>query len=178
MKLVVGLGNIGKKYEYTRHNIGFLCVDTLVQRFGFEPFRSEKKFFGQISRGQIGHQKIIALKPETYMNFSGKSIQALRKYYKISIDDIWIFSDDVDMMFGKVRFRAKGQSGGHNGLKSIIQVLGNDGFSRVKVGIGNTHFSHIPTDRFVLGKFETEEKKQISEIINLALQKFLTHCSC
>lgn len=178
MKLIVGLGNIGEKYERTRHNVGFFCVDFLAQKFGFEPFKSDKKFFGQISRGQIGNEKVVLLKPETYMNLSGKAIQALCHYYKIALNDVWIFFDDVDIEFGQIRFREKGSSGGHNGIKSIIQSLGSDEFPRIKIGIRNTHFERIPTDQFVLGKFEAEEVKKIPEILDSAIQKFLTHCAC
>lgn len=175
MKLLVGLGNIGAKYEKTRHNIGFEVIDALAEKYGLDPWKSEKKFFGSIRRGQIGREKILFLKPETYMNLSGKAVSAVTSFYKLRPSDMWVFFDDVDLEFGTIRFREKGSSGGHNGIKSLIQGIGSDQFPRIKIGIANSDREKIPTDRFVLQKFSSEEKKQLPVIIDETIQKFLIH---
>lgn len=175
MKLLVGLGNIGTPYENTRHNFGFLYIDALFKKFNFDSFQNEKKFFGQIARGQIKNEKVILLKPETYMNLSGKAIVAVLGYYKLHPSDVWVFFDDVDLEFGQIRFREKGSSGGHNGIKSIISALGSEEFPRIKLGIKNQENPHISTSDFVLGKFTSEEKAIIPDILKEAMEKFLDH---
>lgn len=171
MKLIVGLGNFGKKYEKTRHNLGFMAVDVLA---GFPAWKFEKKFFGQVATGEVAGEKTIFLKPETYMNLSGKSVLAVAQFYKIPAKKVIIFSDDLDLPFGKFRWREKGSAGGHNGLKSIISVLGTQEFPRMKFGISNEMRAKMPTENFVLTKFSTEELKKIPQIITDGLVEFLT----
>ena len=178
MILIVGLGNIGKEYEKTRHNFGFLAVDQLASQYGFSVWKREKKFFGEICTGQIEGEKVILLKPDTYMNISGKAVQAIAHFYKIVLKNIWIWHDDVDLVFGKIRITQNGKSGGHNGIKSIINTLGSPEFFRLKFGIKNEFLEKMPTDRFVLGKFSTEESNQTKIIIEEGINKFLAHIQC
>ncbi len=171
MKLIVGLGNFGEKYNKTRHNLGFMVVNFLAKN---SAWKHEKKFFGQISTGEIAGEKTIFLKPETYMNLSGKAVLAVAQFYKIPVKKIYVFSDDLDFPFGKFRWREKGSAGGHNGLKDIISVLGTQEFSRMKFGISNEMREKMPTESFVLTKFSQEELDQIPQIIEQAIKEFLT----
>ncbi len=149
MKLIVGLGNIGKEYAHTRHNVGFDTIDILADALGVD-FKEEKKLKGLIAMvNNMGH-KAILLKPTTYMNLSGESVLACMKYYNLTIDDIIVISDDLDMSPGKVRYREVGSAGGHNGLKNIISLCGGDRFKRVKIGIDRD--KRIPVVDWVLGR--------------------------
>ena len=145
MKLLVGLGNIGNIYTKTKHNIGFMMMDFLVKNLDFPAFKEEKKFFGELSYAQLENEKIILLKPHTYMNLSGKSVSAVARFYKLDIKDIFVFFDDVDLPFGKIRFRKNGGSGGHNGIKSILESLGDNQFQRIKFGIQNDLYLKMDT---------------------------------
>jgi len=162
MKLIVWLGNPGKEYTTTRHNVGFLFVDFLRDKWGFEDWK-DSKFKGIISEWIIKWEKIILLKPTTFMNLSGESVSVIVNFYKIPLSDILILSDDIDMDFGKIRLREKGSSGGQNGLKSITEHLGTDGFSRVKIGIGRDGRYNVAD--WVLSKFSDEELKNLREKI-------------
>jgi PTH1 family peptidyl-tRNA hydrolase len=178
MKLLVGLGNYPAKYDRTRHNVGFLAVEQLAKKYECEPFKSDKKFFGQVSVGQVGNEKVILLKPETYMNLSGKSVQSVAHFYKIKPEDIVLFFDDVDLDFGTVRFRTEGSAGGHNGVKSVIESLGTKKFPRIKMGIANEDRVKIPTEAFVLQKFSAKEWSEVPAIINEGISKFLEKIPC
>lgn len=178
MQLIVGLGNIGREYENTRHNFGFLAVDQLAKEYGFGTWKEEKKFFGQICTGQIEGTKVLLLKPNTFMNISGKAARAAAHFYKIPSENIWIWHDDVDLSFGKIRIKRNGGSGGHNGIKSLITDLGTPEFPRLKLGIKNELLEKIPTDKFVLGKFSTEEQAETTNIIKEAILKFLAEVKC
>lgn len=134
MFLVVGLGNPGQAYEKNRHNIGFMAVDEIVRRHSFSPWRS--KFHGQLSDGVIQGQKIIALKPETYMNESGRSVQAAMAFYKIAPEDVIVFQDEIDLAPGKLRLKRGGGHAGHNGLRSIHAAVGPN-YARVRMGVGH-----------------------------------------
>lgn len=175
MKLIVGLGNKDQKYKNTRHNIGFEALDQVRRQFGFDDWKLEKKFFGKVVYGEMKNEKAILLKPETYMNESGKSIAAVARFYKIPIQDVWVFFDDVDLPFGTVRLRRKGQSGGHNGIKSIIQCLGSSEFPRIKIGISNALRERIDTADFVLAKFSKEEQDAQEKIIQEGIDLFLKY---
>ncbi|MCF7905969.1 aminoacyl-tRNA hydrolase [Candidatus Gracilibacteria bacterium] len=177
MKLIVGLGNPEMQYAQTRHNAGFLCLDAIAQKFEFPAFELEKKFFGETSYGHISHTKVILLKPHTWMNLSGKSVSALLHFYKIKTEDISIISDDADLDFGIIRFREKGSAGGHNGIRSIIKMLGTENFSRIKIGISTPLRKKIPTDNFVLQKFTEEEQAQLPKIFEHAIEKLIKHIS-
>ena len=134
MLLVVGLGNPGKGYAKNRHNIGFMAVDALVRRHNFSPWR--KKFQGEICEGVLNGEKVLALKPETYMNLSGQSVVEAARFYKVAVKDIVVLHDELDLEPGKVRTKVGGGHAGHNGLRSITQHMGAD-FRRVRLGIGH-----------------------------------------
>ena len=134
MRLLVGLGNPGSEFAKNRHNIGFMLVDAIVYHHSFAPFRS--KFHGQICEGTIAEQRILALKPTTFMNESGKAVQAAMTFYKLPIDDIIVFHDEMDLAVGKVRIKTGGGHAGHNGIRSIQSHIGA-GFKRVRLGVGH-----------------------------------------
>jgi PTH1 family peptidyl-tRNA hydrolase len=134
MKLFVGLGNPGRLHAGNRHNIGFMAVDAVAQQYKFPPFR--KRFQGQVSEASLGGAKVIVLKPETYMNESGRSVQEAAHFYKLTLDDIIVFHDELDLTAAKVRVKRGGGNAGHNGLRSITETIGND-YWRVRIGIGH-----------------------------------------
>ncbi len=178
MQLIVGLGNIGREYEKTRHNFGFLAVEELARQFRFTEWRDEKKFFGSICTGQIENEKVMLLKPNTLMNLSGKAVGAIAHFYKISTNDVWIWHDDVDLDFEKVRIKLRGGSGGHNGIKSITSSLGSPEYARLKFGLKSEMLSKMPTSNFVLGKFSKEEMEKMPIIIKDGVNKFLEQIKC
>lgn len=161
---IVGLGNIGAQYDQTRHNIGFDVLDAFVQYNNFPPFSHNKKFFASISSAVIDGQKIMCIKPSTFMNLSGDSVRAIMKYYNAKPHQFCIIYDDKDMDFGKLRYRLEGSAGGHNGIKSIIPVL-TKSFARIKIGVGNEKLQYMDTADFVLSRFSSDEKKQLPQII-------------
>lgn len=163
MKLIVGLGNPGKEYDKTRHNIGFRMIDKITSNLNIE-FNKEK-FDGKYCEKIINDEKYLFLKPQRYMNLSGTVIKQYVDYFKISIDDIVIICDDLDMEVGKIRLRAKGSSGGHNGLKDIEKNLGTSQYKRVKIGIANN--KNVDTKDYVLGKFSKEENNIINNCENI-----------
>jgi len=167
MKLIVGLGNIGKEYEGTRHNVGFSTVDILADKLGVQ-FQLETKFKGLIASLNKNGEKIIILKPTTYMNLSGEAVHAVMNFYKINIEDIVVICDDLDMEVGKLRFRTKGSAGGHNGLKNIILHTGTEKFDRIKIGISRDKY--IPVVDWVLGHFNEEDQEKM----NAAFEKAAT----
>ena len=179
MILIAGLGNPGKEYENTRHNAGFMVLDTLAQKLGAD--LSERKHRALCGKAVIGGQKVILLKPQTYMNSSGESIRAAADYYKVPPEDILVVYDDISLAPGQLRIRAKGSAGGHNGIKSIIAHLGTQEFPRVKVGIGEKP-PRMDLADYVLGHFSSGEKKimeeaakeaadAICEIVNVGIEQ-------
>lgn len=158
MKLIVGLGNPGKEYEKTRHNIGFEIVDIFAKEHNFPLFK--EKFKGLISEKTIAGEKVILLKPQTYMNLSGDSVVQVVNFYKIDVkNDMVVVFDDMDLPLGKLRIKINGSSGGHNGIKSIISHLGSD-FYRLKFGIGRAKEKNENIN-FVLGRFSKEDEETI-----------------
>jgi PTH1 family peptidyl-tRNA hydrolase len=170
---LVGLGNFPEKYHQTRHNFGFLFLDFLAKKHPFPAFKFEKKFSGEIARGEIKGQDIILLKPHTYMNLSGDSVQKLCRFFRIKTKNIWIFSDDLDLDFGIVRFRERGSHGGQKGLKDIFQKLDTQEIKRIKFGINNATREKIPTENFVLMKFSPEEQKKLDAILSEGERKLI-----
>ncbi len=160
MYLIVGLGNIGKEYENTRHNIGFQAIDYISEKYNIEINRI--KFKGIYGDGIIEGKKVILLKPTTYMNLSGESIREVMNFYKISEDQLIVIYDDISLPVGKLRIREKGSAGGHNGIKSIIANIGTEKFPRVKIGIGQPSYGLV---NHVLGKFSAEENEVLDKII-------------
>ncbi|EOU1683267.1 aminoacyl-tRNA hydrolase [Clostridium perfringens] len=160
MILIVGLGNPGKQYEQTRHNIGFDVIDYMANKYNIDVNR--EKFKGIFGEGFIENKKVILLKPLTYMNLSGESIRELANFYKLEDDEIIVVYDDISLDIGRLRIREKGSAGGHNGIKSIIQNLGGDKFPRVKVGVGQPKDNLV---NHVLGKFSKEDREHIEKVI-------------
>ncbi len=158
MKLIVGLGNPGRKYNKTKHNIGFMCLDNYAKTNSLK-FKKENKFRGE----SLKTGNLILLKPHTFMNLSGESIRLVMDYYNIEVDDVLIIYDDLSLPLGKLRLREKGSPGGHNGIKSIIQNLGTKEFRRLRIGIDSNPL--IDAKNYVLGKFSKEESKQMQESI-------------
>lgn len=165
MYIVVGLGNPGKDYSNTRHNVGFRVIEDLAHRNGIS--LNKIKFKSIYGEGFIGKEKVILVKPQTYMNNSGVSVREIFQFYKIPIENIIVVVDDIDIEFASIRIRTKGSAGSHNGLKSIIYHLINDNFPRVKIGIGKKHEFQDLAD-FVLSKFSKEEVPYIDDAISTA----------
>ncbi|EPU84861.1 TPA: aminoacyl-tRNA hydrolase [Streptococcus agalactiae] len=159
VKMIVGLGNPGSKYNDTKHNIGFMTVDRIVKDLDVN-FTEDKNFKAEIGSDFINGEKIYFIKPTTFMNNSGIAVKALLTYYNISIKDMIIIYDDLDMEVGKIRFRQKGSAGGHNGIKSIIAHLGTQEFDRIKVGIGRPN-GRMTVINHVLGKFDKNDEIMI-----------------
>lgn len=171
MKLVAGLGNIGREYENTRHNIGFMCLDRIAVSFHVE--FDKKKFNGSYAEILYNKEKIILVKPEKYMNLSGEVIAAFLRFYKMSPCDLLVISDDLDMPTGKIKLKHKGSSGGHNGLKDIENHLGTREYKRLKIGISNN--KKEDTKDYVLGKFREDEKKVLEETLSLIPKIFMDY---
>jgi PTH1 family peptidyl-tRNA hydrolase len=159
MKLIVGLGNPGKQYEKTRHNIGFILLDEYAKENGLSFDNKTKSKNGLLSISGLGEDRIILLKPETFMNLSGEAVGEVASYYNIDPEDVLVVYDDKDIEVADIRFRQKGSSGGHNGIKSIINHLGTEEFNRLRIGIGSN--PQINTADYVLGKFSDEDLKTI-----------------
>lgn len=155
MKLIVGLGNPGAQYEQTRHNVGFRCVDKLAARM---QVRWERHGRAMVASGTIGIEKVVLVKPITFMNNSGEAVGELVRWYKLSAEDVLVVYDELDLPVGKVRLRGNGSAGGHNGVQSIIQHLHTNQFPRLRVGIGRPTHQRSQTINYVLGVPPTEER--------------------
>lgn len=174
MKLIVGLGNPGREYETTRHNIGFMVIDELSKRWNIP--LNQQKFKGIYGSGVVGGEKVVLLKPLTYMNLSGESIRPLMDFYKLDVEDFVVMYDDLDLPVGKLRLRMKGSAGGHNGIKSTIAHLGTQEFNRIRIGIDRPKNGMKVVD-YVLGRFTSEEMPEVQHSINKsadACEKWLT----
>jgi PTH1 family peptidyl-tRNA hydrolase len=158
LKLIVGLGNPGVKYEYNRHNVGFLFVDKFAERYGIElEIKKKKAVFG---RGRLDHEDVVLLKPQTFMNLSGEAVLYLASFLKVKTTDIVVVADDTELPFGRIRIRRNGGSGGHNGIRSLIYSLKSENFPRVRFGIGRPDIhSQKELCDYVLEDFSTEEMK-------------------
>ena len=166
--LVVGLGNPGARYESTRHNMGFLALDRLAER---EKLRFNKlRFKAWTAEWKLGEDKVLVMKPQTYMNLSGESVGAAARFYKIPADHILVVSDDIALPVGKLRLRAAGSAGGHNGLKNIIRHLGSDRFPRIKVGVGMPQNAEYDIADWVTGMPMGEEQKILLDALDRAAQ--------
>ncbi len=161
MYLLVGLGNIGKKYEKTRHNFGFLTLDEVISQYNL--VKSSEKFESEVFLGQIGEEKILAIKPQTYMNESGISVLAASSFYKIPPENIIVFHDEIDIKLGEVRIKQGGGNAGHNGLKSIDSKIGKD-YWRFRLGISRPPTPEYEVSDYVLSKFSKEELELVNEI--------------
>ena len=162
--LLVCLGNYGKEYQNTRHNIGFLAADRLAEKLGFSCTRL--RFRALTETVDFGGARVLVMKPQTYMNLSGEAAGEAARFYKIAPDHVLVISDDVSLPLGKIRVRGSGSAGGHNGLKNIIAHLGTDAFPRVKVGVGAPEHDMID---WVIGTFSAQERKVIDDALDRAL---------
>ena len=162
MKLLVGLGNPGVRYEKTRHNIGFMVIDRVAADIGIAINKKQNQAL--VGQGNIYGEKILLVKPQTYMNKSGEAVLELLNFYKDMINDLIIIHDDLDLDFGRIRFKAEGGTGGHKGLQSIIKMLGSPDFARLKIGIGRPP-EFIPVEDYVLSELGPLEKKLLPEVI-------------
>lgn len=161
MFIIVGLGNPGKQYDNTRHNIGFRTIDTIANQYRIDVL--EKKHKALVGKGVIEGQKVILAKPQTYMNLSGESVRELVDYYKVDEEtQLIVIYDDISLDVGKLRIRKKGSAGGHNGIKNIIAHLGHETFARIKMGVGDKPKGYDLAD-YVLGHFTQDEGKQIDD---------------
>ncbi|NLG33075.1 MAG: aminoacyl-tRNA hydrolase [Syntrophomonadaceae bacterium] len=160
MKVIVGLGNPGRKYSDTRHNIGYRVLEEIARRSSIE--KEESRFDAIIGHIRIGGEKTLLVKPLTYMNLSGKAVQPLMRWFKLDLTDLIVIYDDMDLPPGTLRLRAQGGSGGHKGMASIIERLGSQEFARIRIGIGRPDNEAID---WVLGKFSPTEKKLMEEVI-------------
>ncbi len=161
--LIVGLGNVGKEYENTRHNIGFECLDTFAKSQGFDKWINKKDLRCELVKQTIGESRVFLAKPTTMMNLSDKAVQALISFYKIPSDKVLVMHDELDIDFGQIRTRLGGSDAGHNGVKSIIASIGEN-FARVRIGIGPKKPNKIDSANFVLQKFSKEEQKHLPEL--------------
>lgn len=162
MKLIVGLGNPGRKYEQTRHNVGFEVLDRLAGRFAAGA--SKEKFNGRIAEATIAEQRTLLLWPQTLMNLSGRSVGAAIEFFKLEPADLLVVCDDFNLPLGKLRFRGEGSAGGQKGLDDIITRLGTEEFSRLRIGIGPVPDRWDPAD-YVLGRFDAEQRQVIDEAV-------------
>ena len=161
MQLFVGLGNPGQEYDMNRHNIGFMAVDEIANANLFGPWRS--KFQGQFCEGRLGNQKVIILKPSTFMNLSGQSVGELARFYKINSQDIVVFHDELDLSPGKCRFKLSGGHAGHNGLKSIHSHIGEN-YKRIRLGIGHPGQKDL-VSKYVLENFSKKEQHWLEKLL-------------
>ncbi len=172
-RLLAGLGNPGSKYSETRHNIGFMSLVKLAEKESID-FRLSKKLYGHIAQIGTGEKSILMLMPDTYMNESGKSIRAALDWFDLSVEQLLVIVDDMDLPLGRLRVRSQGSSGGHNGLRSIINHLGTQNFCRLKIGIGapsiNSDQRKAMTISHVLGRFSEKEIPIAEQVINEVIE--------
>lgn len=167
MYIIAGLGNPGSKYEKTRHNAGWLCMDRLGEKYGV---KLDRVNFNALTASCMIHgQKCLLMKPTTFMNNSGEAIGAAANFYKVPPEQVIVLSDDINLVPGKLRIRRSGSAGGHNGLKSIIAHLGSDQFPRIRIGVGDRENPDFDLADFVLGKFTETDMKQMTEAFDAAI---------
>jgi PTH1 family peptidyl-tRNA hydrolase len=164
VKIVVGLGNPGREYSATRHNVGFMAVGELAGRGGVTTRRGK---FGALVAEHRGEETVLLVKPQTYMNLSGQSVAAFVRWHKLDADDLVVVYDDVDLPAGRLRLRPAGGSGGHRGIESLLAHLGKDTFARVRIGIGRPP-EYMETADYVLGRFAAEEQPLMAEAVKRA----------
>ena len=163
MYLIAGLGNPGKQYEMTRHNIGFHTIDYIADKIGIKV--TKLKYKALYGEGEVNGERVFLVKPQTYMNLSGESIVEFVRFFKIPIENVIIISDDISLDTGRIRIRPKGSAGGHNGLKSIIYMLNSDSFPRIRIGVGAPNHQDYDLADYVLGRFGKDEIPILEEAI-------------
>ena len=169
--IIIGLGNPGKEYEYTRHNTGFITIDKLASKYNIEISKAKHKAL--IGTGVIEGGKVVLVKPQTYMNLSGEAAREVLDFYKEDIKNVIAIFDDVDLPIGTIRVKERGSAGTHNGVKSLVKELGSEEFKRVKVGIGNTE-AKGDLINYVLGRFSSEELLEMENSTNRAVEAVIT----
>lgn len=171
MKIVVGLGNPGLEYATTRHNFGFMFLEYMHQKYKFDI--NKEKLDSLLGECVINGEKVIFMKPMTYMNLSGNAVVKVKNWYKVEDEDIIVVFDDIDINFGDIRYKASGSGGSHNGMKNIIQMLSTENISRIRLGIGNLKHPEQDLSNFVLGKFSKDEEEKLEEIFIKTEKKLL-----
>lgn len=161
MRVIVGLGNPGREYAKTRHNVGFMVVDELARRHALEAFK--RRFKADVATGTFRGEKLVLIKPQTYMNLSGHAVREARNWYRADISDLMIVHDDLDLPFTEIRMRARGSAGGHNGLASVIEQLGTNEVARLKIGIGR---GPSIARAHVLSRFSADEERNLDAVIS------------
>jgi len=175
MKLIIGLGNPGKKYEKTRHNFGFLVIDKLAKKICIDEWKIKMQFNANITQGNFNDEKIILAKPQTFMNNSGLAVKSIANYYKIDNQGILIIHDDIDLKLGDIKIQKNRGSAGHNGVESIINHLKTKDFIRIRIGIKQTdQETNIEVEKFVIQNFSKNEEKKINQIIKKAVDLITT----
>lgn len=164
MYIIVGLGNPGKKYENTRHNMGFIAVDLLAEEYGIKV--DKIKFKALVGEGRIAGRKVLLVKPQTYMNLSGQSVMEVMNYYKEDIENLIVIYDDIDIPTGSIRLRKKGSAGTHNGMRNIVYLLQDDRFPRIRVGIGSD--KKVDLMDYVIGGVTKKEKELLEDALTRA----------
>lgn len=164
MYIIVGLGNPGKKYENTRHNMGFIAVDLLAEKYSIKV--DKIKFKALVGEGRIAGQKVLLVKPQTYMNLSGQSVMEVMNFYKEDIENLIVIYDDIDIPTGTIRLRKKGSAGTHNGMRNIVYLLQEDGFPRIRVGIGSE--SKVDLIHYVTSGVTKKEKDLLEDALTRA----------
>lgn len=166
--LIAGLGNPGLQYEKTRHNAGFMAADRIAEKYGVQ--FNKRKFDAVYGEFKIGENRVLLMKPQTYMNNSGSAVSGLVNFYKIPTDRIIIMFDDISLDVGKIRMRRKGSHGGHNGIKDIIELLGTDEIMRIKIGVGERQNRDYDLKDWVLGKIPSEQMPELDKALDKAAQ--------
>jgi len=167
MKLIVGLGNPGSRYRGTRHNVGWEVLERLARKHGIAI--EEDTGWAEVGRGDIGPHRVVLARPMTYVNASGMAVQDLRRRFRVKPSDLFLIVDDLDLPLGRLRLRQKGTAGGHNGLRSVIEALGTDGFPRMRVGIGRPPGKTDAADH-VLARFSAEERQMLNDALDRAVE--------
>lgn len=171
MKIIAGLGNPGSKYEDTRHNIGFMTLDSLAKKLGIKV--NKIKFQGLVGEGRLGKERVVLVKPQTYMNNSGQCIGEICRFYKVDPQDLIVIVDDIDIEFASLKIKKKGSAGTHNGLKSVIAHLHSQNFPRIKIGVGEKGVDEDLAN-FVLSTFRKKDQKHIDQAIDAGAEAVIT----
>lgn len=165
MRIVVGLGNPGREYAATRHNLGFMVANELGRRMGSTDWR--KRFKSEVAEGSLGRERVVLVKPQTYMNLSGHAVREVVSWYHVELVDLLLVVDDLDLPFGAVRLRPSGSAGGHNGVRSVVEQLGSQAVPRLRVGIGRGP-GRISAERHVLSRFTPDEEQELPGVVEAA----------
>ncbi len=172
MKIIIGLGNPGEKFEGTRHNVGFFFVGKLREKYFFPAFEFKKNFNAEISKGKIENQEVLLVKPQTFMNLSGTAVQAILNFYKLTPEDLLVLHDDLDIKLGAFKLATDSSSAGHNGVQNIIELLGTKKFRRLRIGLGEEKqvegeiACRLGAHDFVLGKFSAAEIEKLATLFS------------